>query len=106
MPDNDFVPPLADTSDAHPEPTTLSLAGDLEDADAIREALRVASGNYSRSLGVDLTAVTFVPSEVIAVLFASQRAAEKARTTIVIAVAAGSIAHTVARITTLPHIVV
>lgn len=104
MADAEFAAPSS--ADTAPELSTLTLVGELEDPDAVRDALRAASADYSRSLGVDLTAVTYLPSVVVGVLFGAMKNAELAGTSVVVAVEAGSIVHNILRITAMPHVVV
>lgn len=85
---------------------TLTLAGELEDPDEVRDAIEAASDDYSRFLRVDLSTVTYLPSLVIGVLFRSMKQAEEAGTEVEVAVASGSIVERIVNIAAMPHVVV
>lgn len=94
---------IAEVSGA--QPATLVLAGELEDADALRTSIRAASDGFARPLRVDLSAVTYLPSVVIGVLFGSMQAAEQAGTTLEVVMQSGSLVERILHITAMPHTV-
>ncbi len=87
-------------------PAVLGLDGELDDPDAVRAAIEDASEHYSRSLRVDLSAVTYLPSVVIGVLFGAMKQAEAAGTEVEVAVAPGTVVHSILLVTAMPHVTV
>ena len=84
----------------------LQLAGELDDPDAVRAAIADSSDHFTRPLRVDLSAVTYLPSAVIGVLFGARKAAQAAGCELEFAVVDGSFVQRVLLITALPHVVV
>ncbi|MCW2813690.1 MAG: anti-sigma factor antagonist [Nocardioides sp.] len=81
----------------------LRPVGELEDAPAFREAIREAGDDFRRSLRIDLSEVTYLPSTVIGVLFGALKLAHEAGSELVVAARAGTVVQRVLVVTALPH---
>lgn len=90
----------------HPAPRhTLSLVGELEDADAVRTSIWSASDGFTKSIRVDLSDVTYLPSVVIGVLYVSMNVAKDAGVAVEVAMADGSPVQRNLQVTLMPHVI-
>lgn len=100
------IEPAIPVVDAEQEPLPiLTVMGELEDAHAVRTAIGAASDGFAKSIRVDLSDVTYLPSVVIGALFLSMKLAAEAGTVVQVAVQPGSVVEQILRITGMPHVV-
>lgn len=84
----------------------LRLTGELEDPDAVRTAIADANWTFTYPLRIDLTAVTYLPSVILGVLFGAIKTADAADVDLEVAVTAGTVVHQILLVTAMPHVTV
>jgi anti-anti-sigma factor len=92
-------------SEYDPLTSTLRIAGVIDEVAGadFREALRVASADFSRDLAVDLNDVDFLPSMAIGVLATARNCAEDAGVKLEFVADDGSLAQRVLHVCAVPY---
>ncbi|MCW2765500.1 MAG: Anti-anti-sigma factor [Nocardioides sp.] len=93
------------SSEFEPTTGTLRISGVIDEASggSLREALRLASEDFSRDLTVDLNDVDFLPSVAVGVLATARNAAEDAGVQLELLAHEGSLAQRILVVCALPY---
>jgi anti-anti-sigma factor len=92
-------------SDFDQQTQTLFLKGEIDetDVDQLRNVVHLATAQFTRSVTVDLSEVTFLPSRAIGALVVAQETARSSSTEITLRTTTGSITNKILTILSLPH---
>lgn len=93
------------TADYDDAAQLLTVTGEVDEAASttLRELIGSSTADHSRSIGIDLTAVTYLPSVAVGILARTQKDAADAGHPVDLLATDGTIAQRVLQVCGLPH---